>query len=119
MASAVRSSQQEAAGLSADRQPRALLAVSEAIAAHRDLAALFHELADRLHQVVRFDYLALLLHEAATNTVRLHVLEPADPALLSPGVSDPVEETPVGLVLQPQQPLIIPNMAEEKRWPLL
>jgi hypothetical protein len=53
---------------------RALLAVSEAIASHRDLPALFHELAGRLHHVVRFDYLALVLHEAATSTMRLHVL---------------------------------------------
>src|SRR5262249_61185549 len=42
---------------------RALLAVSEAIVSHRDLSALFHELAGRLHEVVRFDYLALILHE--------------------------------------------------------
>ena len=58
---------------------RALLAVSEAIVSHRDLSALFHELAGRLHQVVRFDYLGLFLHEAASNTLRLHVLEPAEP----------------------------------------
>ena len=59
---------------SSDRY-RALLAVSEAIVSHRDLSALFQELAGRLHQVVRFDSLALVLHEAATNTMRLHVLE--------------------------------------------
>ena len=46
---------------------RALLAVSEAIVSHRDLSALFHELAGRLHQVVRFDYLGLVLHEAASH----------------------------------------------------
>src|ERR1700737_176610 len=39
----------------ADDRYRALLAVSEAIVSHRDLAALFHELAGRLHQVGRFD----------------------------------------------------------------
>ena len=39
---------------------RALLAVSGAIVSHGDLPALFHELAGLLHQVVRFDYLALL-----------------------------------------------------------
>ena len=49
---------------------RALLAVSEAIVAHRDLSALFHELAGRLCQVARFDYLALVLHEAATGAPR-------------------------------------------------
>ena len=54
---------------------RALLAVSEAIVSHRDLSALFHELAGRLHQVVRFDYLGLCLHEATSNTMRMHVLE--------------------------------------------
>ena len=58
---------------------RALLAVSEAIASHRDLPALFHELAGRLHHVVRFDSLALVLHEAATNTMRLHVLGSSEP----------------------------------------
>jgi len=52
-------------------QYRALLAVPEAIASHCDLPALFHNLASRLHQVARFDYLALQLHEAAGNTLRL------------------------------------------------
>jgi hypothetical protein len=33
----------------ADQRYRALLAVSEAIVSHRDLSALFHELAGRLH----------------------------------------------------------------------
>lgn len=37
---------------------RSLLGVSEAIASHRDLPALFHELAGRLHDLVRFDCLA-------------------------------------------------------------
>ena len=43
-----------------------LLAISEAIISHRDLSSLFHDLADRLRRVVRFDYLALVLHEAAS-----------------------------------------------------
>jgi formate hydrogenlyase transcriptional activator len=97
----------------------ALLAVSEAIASHRDLAALFHELAGRLQQVVRFDYLALSLHEAESNTLRLHVLEPSGPNLPPPPRSQPVGETPHGLVWQTQQPLIVSSMAEENRWPRL
>jgi formate hydrogenlyase transcriptional activator len=96
---------------------RALLAVSEAIVSHRDLSALFHELTSRLQQVVRFDYLALLLHEAVGNTLRLHVLEPGGPTLPVPPRSLPVGETPPGLVWQTQQPLIVPSMAEENRWP--
>jgi hypothetical protein len=72
-----------------------LLAVSEAIVSHRDLSALFHELADRLQQVVRFDYLALFLHKAEDNTLRMHVLEPPSPTLPS---ALPVGDVPAGLV---------------------
>src|SRR5438309_3231252 len=98
---------------------RALLAVSEAIASHRELPALFHELAGRLHPVVRFDNLALLLHEAEGNTLRLHVLERLGPTLPSAPVSLPVGEVPAGLVFESQQPFILSNLAEDKRWPRL
>jgi hypothetical protein len=60
----------------ADDRYRAWLAVSAAIIAHRDLSALFHEMAGRLRQVVHFDYLILVLREAAANTMRVHVLAP-------------------------------------------
>jgi hypothetical protein len=43
------------------------------------MSALFPELARRLHQVVQFDGLALVLHEAASNTMLLHVLETSEP----------------------------------------
>src|ERR1700676_5304915 len=100
-----------------DDRYRALLAVSEAIVSHRDLSALFHELAGRLQQVVRFNYLALLLHEAENNNLRLHVLEPSGPTLPLPPRSLPVGETPPGLVWQTQQPPIVSSMADEDRWP--
>ncbi len=96
---------------------RALLAVSEAIVSHRDLSALFHELAGRLHHVVRFDYLALLLHEAANDTLRLHVLETSEPVPQPPGPSVSVGDSPPGRVWQTQQPLIISNVAEHRYWP--
>ena len=95
----------------------ALLAVSAAIVAHRDLCALFHDLAGRLRQVVRFDYLTLVLHEAATNTMRMHVLEP--PETTEPAIVLPPEEDPAGLVWQTQQPLITSSLAELERWPRL
>jgi len=94
-----------------------LLAVSEAIASHRDLPALFHELAGRLHHVVRFDSLALVLHEAVTNTMRPHVLGSSEPTPYIPAIVLPVEDDPAGLVWQIQQPLIISSVAEESRWP--
>src|SRR5205809_6024998 len=84
---------------------RALLAVSEAIVSHRDLAALFCELAGRLQQVARFDYVGLHLHEAESGTMHLHVLEPSAPAVLVSGLRFPVEESPAGVVWQTQHPL--------------
>src|SRR5215475_13367599 len=67
------------------RQLEALLEVSEAIAQQRDLPALFHDLARRLHSVIEFDFLTLVLHNPKTNKMRLHILEAAD-----------VQDNPVG-----------------------
>jgi formate hydrogenlyase transcriptional activator len=81
------------------------------------LPALFHELAGRLHQVVHFDYLVLLLHDAASNTMRLHMLEGSEPTPLPPAQAFPVEDAPAGLVWQTQQPLVTSNVDELRRWP--
>src|SRR6266851_1270897 len=102
---------------STDQKYQALLAVSEAIGSHRDLSALFHELAGRLHQVVRFDYLGLALHEATSNTLRIHLLEGTEPVPLPSPPVVPLEEEPAGWVWQTQQAWIFSNVPEEKRWP--
>jgi len=112
----MRSPQTETQALSADQQYRALLAVSEAIVSHRDVSALFHELADRLHQVVRFDYLGLQLYEAASNSMRTSVLEPPETTAPPPAGSIPIEDIPAGLVWQTQRPLIISSISRETRW---
>src|SRR2546426_3671602 len=86
------------------------LAVSAVIVAHRDLGVLFHELADRLHQVVRFDYLACVLHDATSNTMRPHVLETTEPISIQTLPPILVEDDPAGSVLQTQHPLIVSNV---------
>ncbi len=96
---------------------RALLAVSEAIVAHRELPVLFHELAGRLHPVVRFEHVALVLYEAASNTMRLHILETSEPIGVQPVASFPVEDDPAGLVWQDQEPMITSSVTELGRWP--
>src|SRR5215470_12753441 len=99
----------------ADERYQALLAVSAAIIAHRDLSALFQEMAGRLRQVVQFDRLILVLHEAATNTMRVHLLEPPEPIT----IDLPPEELPAGFVWQTQQPLITSRIDDFNRWPRL
>jgi formate hydrogenlyase transcriptional activator len=96
-----------------------LLAVAQAIVAHRDLSALLHELARQLPRVVCFDFLSLVLHDAATNTMRLHVLETGEPVPLNTVIVLPPEDDPAGLVWQNQQPLITAHLAELRRWPRL
>src|ERR1700694_1964238 len=98
--------------LSACRQYQTLLAVSEAIVSHRDLATLFHDLAGRLHLGVRFDYLACVLHDATSNTMRLHVLETTEPIPDPAPPPSSVDDDPAGIVWQTQHPLILSNVAE-------
>lgn len=94
----------------------ALLEVSEAIAVQRDLHDLFRDLARRLPQVAQVNFVALSLHDSDRNMMRLHTLQANVPADIVGGHEEPVSETPAGLVWQTQQPLIIPDLAEECRW---
>src|SRR6476620_6234746 len=104
---------------STDDPHRVLLAVSEAIVAHRDLRALFHELAGRLQHVVHFDFVSLVLHEPADNTMRLHVLETSETVPPGTVIVLSVEEDPAGVVWKTQQPLIVSSEDELRRWPRL
>src|ERR1700730_18540387 len=103
--------------ISPGQEYQTLLAVSAAIVSHRDLGELFHELASLLHQMVRFDYLGLVLHDAATNAMRPHVLEPPEATPRPPDQVFPIEEHPAGLVWQTQQAMILFDLAAETRWP--
>ena len=70
----------EAAALATAHLSRydALLRVSKTLAGHKTMAELFQVLADNLHPVVPFDYLALILHDAPSDHLHLVVLEPGD-----------------------------------------
>ncbi|WP_413933591.1 sigma 54-interacting transcriptional regulator [Nitrospira sp. BLG_1] len=98
-------------------QYRALLEVSEAIAAHHDLTELFRALAQRLPRVLKFSSIVLALHDPSKNVMRLHVLEDPRPMPVSPGLEFPVEDVPGGWVWQHQQPLICHNLDQETRFP--
>jgi formate hydrogenlyase transcriptional activator len=111
--------EQDRKDISASERYRSLLTISRAIVIHRDLATLFHALAGGLSTVVHFDFLSLVLHDEATNTMRLHVLETCEPVPPGTVIVLPPEEDPAGLVWQTQQPLIISSVSELRRWPRL
>jgi formate hydrogenlyase transcriptional activator len=95
------------------------LEVAEAIVAHRDLSSLFQDLAKRLRQVAQFDFLSLVLHNTATNTMHLHVVEPSQPSSAQSMFDLPVEDDPAGLVWKSQQTLITSHLHDLRRWPRL
>ena len=94
-----------------------LLEVAQAISVHRDLHALFLDLAQRLPSVVHVNFVALTLHDPVRNTMRLHTIQANVPADLVGGYEGPIEDSPAGLVWQTQQPILVPNRDEERRWP--
>jgi formate hydrogenlyase transcriptional activator len=99
------------------RQIEALLEVTEAIAQQRDLQALFHELAERLHVVLQFDFLALVLHNPANNTMRLHTLSTRQPHPHEKTTEQPVDNTPSGWVWQNQQTFVTLDSSQDSRYP--
>jgi len=98
------------------RQLEALLDVSKIIAQHRDLKTLFHELAARLHSVVESDFLTLVLHDPAKNTMRLHVLETRVESDKPVGTEYPLEGNPSGWVWQNQEPFVVADSETETRF---
>ncbi|MBS1874843.1 MAG: sigma 54-interacting transcriptional regulator [Acidobacteria bacterium] len=101
-------------------QHQALLDVSRAILAHRDLNGLFRDLWRLLGQVLRFDFLNLLLYDASLNAMRLHILETAEPfgSAVSKG-PHALDVTPSGKAWLDQAPVIIEDVAGEPRWPFV
>src|SRR5215813_2150077 len=96
---------------------QALLEVTQAISVQRDLDDLFNDLAQRLPRVVHVNFVGLCLHDPEQNVMRLRTIQANVPADLVGGHVEPVDETPSGLVWQTQVPLLVPNLAEESRWP--
>ncbi len=100
----------------ADRY-QALLEVAQAISAQRDLDQLFRDLAHRLPRVVQVNFVDLSLYDSVRKIMRLHTIQANVPADLVGGHEVAIEDCPAGVVWQTQQPLLVPNLSEEHRWP--
>lgn len=96
-------------------QHQALLEVSESIATHRDLPALFHDLKERLPHLVNFDTLWLVLHDATRNIMRVHILETPSRAYVD-FVERTIQDAPAGWVWERQEALIISDLEQETRF---
>ena len=68
---------------------------------------------------MRFDILNLTLHNPAQNTMRLHILETAEPSDVETGLETPIEESMSGWVWENQRPLTLQDLNVETRYPRL
>src|SRR4029453_15058076 len=91
--------------------------VARLIASQRNLSELFRDLAERLHRLIDFSYLGVMLYDPAQHVLCLHTLESAAPGLLHPGAAFAVDDIPSGWVWQHQQPLVIGDLAQETHFP--
>jgi formate hydrogenlyase transcriptional activator len=102
----------------ASKQYLALLELSKAIASHRDIFDLFHDLACGLKRLFDFQYLGVFLHDGSRDVMRLQVLETCEPTLWQAPSEIPIEGSVAGWVWQNQQPLVIHDLQEETRFPV-
>lgn len=94
---------------------RALTQISEAFLGSRDCNALFRGLWDSLSQLIRFDYLLLMLIDEQTRRVRVETI--AGGAMLNSlvGQDYPLEGGPSEIAWETQQPFYVPDTAGEAR----
>ena len=95
-----------------------LLELSKAIAAHRDLPQLFHELACRLHNLVSFNSLGVMLHDSTKDSLRLHLVEACEPTQWDAPEEVPIEGSIAGWVWKNQQPYTSTNLDLEESFPV-
>jgi formate hydrogenlyase transcriptional activator len=98
------------------QQYHALLDVTEAIASHRDLPALFHDLSQKLNHITPYDFIGVLLHDAEHQVMRLHSLETPARFTTPPSPVSSVETSPSGYVWRTQKPIFI-EVETETRFP--
>jgi formate hydrogenlyase transcriptional activator len=96
----------------------ALARIADLIRSHSEEKVLFQTFASDLHQVVPFDCIGQF--DSVANWVHWHFLEPYDSALEARGVRNiPKEESVVWWVYENQQPVVIPSIDRQTRFPLL
>ena len=98
-------------------QYEGLLEVSESIVTHRDLNDLLRDLAQQLPAIVPFNIVGLVLYIPEQHLMQDHVIQSNVPSDIQGGKTFSVDAHPAGMVWQTQQPLIIPDLNQESRFP--
>ena len=91
-----------------------LLELSKAIASHRDLTKLFHDLACRLQMLFKFRSMAVVFHDPKRDLMRSHFMETCIPTKWQAPKEVPIEGSVAGWVWQHQEPVVVHDIAEEE-----
>src|SRR5436190_2118741 len=95
----------------------ALIRVSQAIGAHRDPKDLFGAMAKELHRVVQFDGIVVAQYDEASNEILWSACEVCSQQGPVSPPDIPADETITKWVYTRQQPLVIPSLDLEIRFP--
>jgi formate hydrogenlyase transcriptional activator len=88
-------------------QLRLMLEINDALVLHLELRDLFAAIAESLRRTLRHDYTSLALHDAASDTLRLHVLDFATGrGLIKEGLQIPMAEAPAARALRERKAVI-------------
>ncbi len=106
-----------------------LLDVSKTISAHTTLSGLLNDLNSCLSQLIRFEALTLAFFNAERNTARLHLVVKSESMGSQEGADTrlaailnhelPVDATPVGVALSTGEPVYVPSIDRETRFPIV
>ena len=95
-----------------------LLELSKAIASHRGLSELFHDIACRLRNLFPFRDLAVMLHDEQRNVMRSYFFEGCDEGWANIQSTEvAIDDSINGHVWREQQPLIIRDLDQDTRFP--
>ncbi|HUB79964.1 MAG TPA: sigma 54-interacting transcriptional regulator [Bryobacteraceae bacterium] len=95
----------------------ALIRVSQAIGAHRDPEDLFGAMASELHRVIQFDGIVVAQYDEASQEILWHTCQLCDQEGPVTPPPTPPEQTITKWVYDRQEPLVIPSLQQETRFP--
>jgi len=95
----------------------ALIRVAQAIGAYRDPKDLFQAMAKELHRVVQFDGIVVAQYDEASNEILWNACEVCGQQNSAAPPNIPADETITKWVYARQEPLVIPSLEQESRFP--
>jgi formate hydrogenlyase transcriptional activator len=94
-----------------------LLEISKAIASHRDVTELFHDITDRLRKLFPFRDLGVMMHDPQKNVMRSYIMEATSGSWFDAPAEVSIDDSINGYVWQHQEPLVIHDLLVDDRFP--